>query len=202
MRKLLLLFIFLLAFSGYGLLGEGCVCEKWVSEYRIDTIGLHNLIINDGGATAGVISMTIDWTKQRWGYYFDAAADRIMLIQFPEYLLRGSVDSVDVDSIVLQVQVTTAFAAGDTFVFKCDTTALIAGWVTRDAPTFQIDILVGAAAPATYYMSIDNFGFSQHTHTKYVFGLFFPSWAQAVLEINGVKLYYTAYSKRYGIPTN
>jgi len=38
MRKLLILFILVIAFSGYGWVGEGCECEQWVCEERVDTI--------------------------------------------------------------------------------------------------------------------------------------------------------------------
>lgn len=186
MRKFLILFILVIAFSGYGWLGERCLCEQWVSEERVDTISnaqfsypiLHN-VTNTHNAT------------QFW-WNFDVENDW-MEVSFP----IENCDSLTLDSLNICGKGNDLTVA-DTFYIEirkasCSPTTRI---IERDTIWITLD---NYAAGCLMYNKSLEFDLSMiesaSIQLKYAVRDIDGNW-----RMFGMVIYYTAYWKRYGIP--
>jgi len=189
MRKLLILFIFVIAFSGYGWLGDGIVCEQWISEYRVDTIYATQLDASDG-RSASLITITNRGTELNSLYLKLDANGKYWWYNLDEI----TCDSARLDSLNWQISI-----------------------VATDADTVLLGYIdpMGGACNQVSFVTTDTIIASSNRmcmDTTVVFDQrinksnkrYFPylnllNTSNAVY-LTRLILYYEAYNKRYGIP--
>ena len=190
MRKFLILFIFLIAFSGYGWLGEGCVCEQWVYEYRVDSIyvtqmdngdgrGVDLVTVSNEGTEIDNLFLQLNANGEYWFYDLDEI----------------TCDSARIDSINWQLNIVTVANADTVLIGYIDPmggTCVQVSFVTTDT--------IIKSSAVTCWDTTLVFDKKINKSNKRYFPYLNLLDTSNKIYISRLILYYEAYNKRYGIP--